>query len=111
MRKRLGGILILLVCGCGVGGPPRFDGSSQAAANKSVDRLSAGMTQAQKEEFGRDVLALTALPAMRAAFKGGISKAAAAPAPDPVVYFKPIDGLTAAEIHEKAKATRAELAK
>jgi hypothetical protein len=91
--------LSLVVAGCG-GGAPRIDASTDETARASLDRMRAGLSKAQRDALAGDI-STVAMPAMikRALASRNMSEG-------PAVSLKPIDGLTAAEIHEKAEAIR-----
>jgi hypothetical protein len=113
MKRLLSPILLssLLLAGCG---GPRFDATSEATAKASMERMSSGMSTAEKEEFGKDVMTVVMGDAMQTALssmanavqlpKGEIAK------PASTLMFTSINGLTRAEIHAKAEQVRKEFA-
>jgi hypothetical protein len=91
--------LALAVAGCS-DGAPRIDASTDQTARASLERMRAGLSEAQRDALAGDI-ATVAMPAMikRAFASGNMGEG-------PAVSLKPIDGLTAAEIHERAEAIR-----
>jgi hypothetical protein len=95
---------LLFLAGCGA---PRFDASSDAAVDESMERLSKGMSQDEKEKFGQAVTALTMMDGLSKAFGVLTGQEPATPAPATpgtlkADLFKPLQGLTAAEIVARA---------
>jgi hypothetical protein len=92
----------LAVAGCG--GPPRFDATNDDTAKASVDRMKAGLSEAQRYALAKD-MATVAMPAlMKQAFsRMGADKGGKI---GPAEAMKPLHGLTAAEIHERAEGVR-----
>jgi hypothetical protein len=91
---------LLFLAGCGA---PRFDASSDAAVDASMERLSQGMSQEEKEKFGRAVTGLTMMDGLSNAIgalagQGPATPESATPGMVKAELFKPLDGLTAAEI-------------
>ncbi len=102
MRRFIPALLLLIPAGCG-GGGDRLDASSNDAVIASKARLMEKMTDAQKKQFADDCQTVIAVSA--ADFHG---KRKPGP-PDQSVFLKDVDGLTVAQIHEKAEAARAEM--
>jgi hypothetical protein len=92
---------LLFLAGCG---SPRFDASSDAAVDASMERLSKGMTQEEKEKFGQAVTTLTMINGLSTAFDTLTGQGPATPATVKTELFKPLDGLTAAEIVARAES-------
>jgi hypothetical protein len=102
---------LLFLAGCGA---PRFDASSDAAVDASMDRLSQGMSQEEKEKFGQAVAALTVMDGLSMAVSALEGKGPAMPVPTTpgmakIELFKPLDGLTADEIIARADGKTREL--
>jgi hypothetical protein len=100
MNRSIACLLVLLAMVAGCGGEPRFDATDEATAKASVDRMTAGMTAAQKDEFTKSMTTVMVAPAL----KGGVPKDQS-----PNSLRKPLHGMTAAEITAKAESIRAEL--
>lgn len=94
--------------GCGgVGGSPRFDASTEEAAHASIEAMKAGLGDDARKRLADDLATFTPTrpdAALTGARKKARAKSAAVDKPN--VIFKPLDGLTAAEIHDKAEQTR-----
>jgi hypothetical protein len=97
---------LLFLAGCGA---PRFDASSDAAVDASMERLSNGKTQEEKEKFGQAVTALTMMNGLSTAFDALTGQVPATPGAVKADLFKPLDGLTAAEIVARAESKTREL--
>jgi hypothetical protein len=102
---------LVFLTGCGA---PRFDASSDTAVDASMERLSQGMSQEEKEKFGRAVTALTMMDGLSKAI--GVLEGEEPATPEPATpgtikaeLFKPLDGLTAAEIVARADGKTQEL--
>lgn len=91
--------------GCG-SRPPKMDASTDESVKQSIDKMTEGMTDAQKEEFGKDCLTACFEDMMRLAAERAFSKEEKRK-PTKAEVFKAIHGLTAAEIHAKAVELRA----
>jgi|GEM_PF-4538896 len=88
--------ILLMAAGCSA----RVDATNEQTLKKSMEAVTADMTAAQKAEFGQAVAALT-LSQLNPA---NVLQMAADQ--QPTQMMKPIDGLTAQEILDKAKALR-----
>jgi hypothetical protein len=79
----------------------RLDASSDEALKKSMERMTAGMSDQQKKQFTEDCLTVVLLDGFKIALedKGGAPLSSAK-------MFKPLDGLTVAEIHDKAEEAK-----
>jgi hypothetical protein len=102
---------LLFLAGCGA---PRFDASSDAAVDASMDRLSQGMSQEDKDKFGLAVAALTMTDGLKSAVGALVSQVEAPSGTDKpetvkTEMFKPLDGLTAAEIVARADDKKREV--
>ena len=89
---------ILAMAGCG--GAPRLDATSKESYEASRKAIESGMTDAQKREFARDTMAAIGPDAVKAAVQRNFSKDKSASSPTDM--FKPLNGMTADEIHAKA---------
>lgn len=98
-------MIALALAGCG---SPRFDGTSDETMKTSLEKMSAGMTPAQKEVLVKDLGAVMLRDGMRQAFQAAVRKDGA-PA-GKAELLKSLQGKTAAEIHERAEAIRLEFA-
>jgi hypothetical protein len=105
MRKCVVVLPILAMGGCG--GDPRLDTTNKQTYEASRKAIEAGMTDAQKREFARDTMAALGPAAVQAAMKKNFSNTAG-PA-NPADMYKPLNGMTAEEIHAKALAASTKL--
>lgn len=85
---------------------PRFDASSDLAMNQSLERLKNSLDEPGKVRFQADILTLMEIPQVRQS-KGNDPSRVPGGAPSLTVVLKPLQGLTAIEIHERAEAVRA----
>lgn len=98
-------LISLFLSGCG--GTPTVDCSSEAALDASIKRISGSLTEQQKSQFASDCVTVTAPALMKAAFAGAFAKGGERPAqPDKLAIFKPLDGLTSGQVHDKAEEVR-----
>ena len=88
-----------------VGETPRLDASSEARLRASLERMTAGMSDAQKKEFYADCIELTLPDTMKSAFQLTFLHDRPLWSNGPRM-FKPLKGMTAAEIHRKAEGAR-----
>lgn len=105
MRTALSSVVLVAmfaVSGCG-GGGPRLDASSQQKLEDSMKAMRATMTDPQKREFAQDMAAALGQGAMMSGLGGGDKGKTATSASN---AYKPLDGLTAEEIHAKAEEAR-----
>jgi hypothetical protein len=100
-------ICCALILACGPAAEPTLDATDDATLAASLKRMAAGMSPAEKAEFGRSTMLLIFRSAAREAFRPGV---AAKPAPSAAETAKPLDGLTAAEINRLAAEARADFA-
>ena len=100
-------VLTLLFAGCGgtAGSAPRLDTTSEATLKSSMEKLTAGMTEDQKRQLTADTLSITMPTMMKELAKGTARKV------EGVEFFAPLNGLTAAEIHQRAEQARAAIAR
>jgi hypothetical protein len=93
---------LLLAAGCGPGAV-RIDATTDAIAEASIDAMRQGLTEDQKEQLQADMMALT-MPVLMAAMLKEPPEGGRLTAKD---LTRPLHGLTAAEIHDRAQARRA----
>jgi hypothetical protein len=96
--------LATMVGGCG--GAPTFDASSDKTANKSMEVMTAKLPDAEKKQFAADTMTLVSPAFMKSAMASAFSKTAK-PDTSAAGVFKPLHGLTRAQIHEQAEQIRA----
>jgi hypothetical protein len=111
MKRLLSPALIaaLLLSGCGA---PKFDATTEASAKASMEAMTAGLSSTEKEEFSRDVMSVVMMDGLQAAFRS-MAKGVQAPNESSPKFgsaemFRPIQGLTRAQIHAKAEEKRKE---
>jgi hypothetical protein len=93
---------LFTIAGCG--GAPKLDASSMAAYQASVKAMTADMTENQKRKFAADTMAALGPEAADENMKRTFSKEKSAV--DPVDMYKPLDGMTVAQIEAKAAANK-----
>ncbi len=84
---------------------PRVDGSSDAAARASMDKMAEGLDDAEKKAFYSDCAVLGMGDMMKSAF-GAIRRGQEPP--KDLSPLRLLDGMTRAEIHAGAEARRAD---
>jgi hypothetical protein len=84
---------------------PRLDASSEASLATSLQRITSGMSDAQKKEFHADCMDLTLPDMMKSAFQLAFLSNRP-PASDGPRMFRPLQGMNAIEIHRKAGEAR-----
>jgi hypothetical protein len=84
---------------------PRLDASSEASLETSLQRMTSGMSNAQKKEFRADCMDLTLPDMMKSAFQLAFLSNRP-PASDGPRMFRPLQGMNAIEIHRKAEEAR-----
>ncbi|HUT33277.1 MAG TPA: DUF6694 family lipoprotein [Planctomycetota bacterium] len=99
-------VLCLAFLSAGCGNTARMDTSSDEAVKKSIEKMTAGMTDDEKKEFIADCMAVVFPDMMRSAFEGAFGERKEEIATR-AALFQPLDGLTVAEIHAKAEQARA----
>ncbi len=99
--------LFLLSIGCS--GAARLDASSDDALKKSLEKMTAGMTDEQKKQFLGDCMAVVLPEAMKNAFQDAFKKDKQAEPATSSKLFKPLDGMTVGEIHDRAESARAQM--
>ena len=113
MSKTPALILSLAIAGCGGPAGPtdpaaRFDASTDETAKASISRVQAGMTEFQRGQMAQD-MATVSISAMMGESLEALKKGQRVEM-GPAESLKPADGLTAAELHEKAEAIRLQVA-
>jgi hypothetical protein len=83
----------------------RLDASSEASLATSLQRMTSGMSDAQKKEFHRDCMDLTLPDMIKSAFQLAFLSNRP-PASDGPRMFRPLQGMNAMEIHRKAEEAR-----
>ena len=82
---------------------PRLDASSTAVSlESSLQKVTAGMSDTQKKEFLADCMELTLPGTMKSAFERAFLSNGPPATTGPRMY-RPLQGMTAAEIHRKAE--------
>jgi hypothetical protein len=84
---------------------PRLDASSEASLATSLQRMTSGMSDAQKKEFHADCMDLTLPDMIKSAFQLAFLSNRP-PASDGPRMFRPLQGMNAMEIHRKAEEAR-----
>jgi hypothetical protein len=84
---------------------PRLDASSEASLETSLQRMTSGMSDAQKKEFHADCMDLTLPDMMKSAFQYAFLSNRP-PASDGPRMFRPLQGMNAMEIHRNAEEAR-----
>ncbi len=102
--KSLALLSMIAVFGCG--GGARLDASSKEKLEDSMKAMRAGMTDVQKREFAQDLATAVGQGAMMSGFAAGGEKGKEAAASNPADAYKPLNGMTAEEIHDKAVERR-----
>ncbi len=103
-------IAIVFIVLASVGETPRLDASSEASLETSLQRMTEGMSDAQRKEFLADCMDLTLPDTLRSAFQHAFLSNGP-PASNGSRMFKPLQGMTAADIHRKAEAAPPEITK
>ncbi len=97
----------LAISGCG--GPARLDTSSEEGLKASKKAMTSGMTDKQKEAFAQDLWAAVMVDEIEKVFKGQKSSMFHVDEPSEASeldMFKPLHGMTAAQIHTRADEAR-----
>ena len=98
---------LLLACGCGTS-QPTVDATNQQSLDDSLRRMTAGMSEQQKEEFMAATLAVATYEQSRPARdKGIIEGYHAAASSSRTDAYKSMHGMTAAEVIARAAEIRA----
>ena len=98
-------IAIVIAVVTSVGETPRLDASSEASLEVSLQKMTAGMSNAQKKEFLADCMELTLPNTMKSAFERAFLSNGPPATTGPRMY-RPLQGMNAAEIHRKAEGIR-----
>ena len=106
-RRRLAVLTVALVTvvGCGA---PRFDSTSEETTKTSMERMSRGLNEEQKQQLAVDIATVTMPNAMNAAL-AALSSKDDPKQPGATGVMKPLHGKTAAEIHALAENVRADM--
>lgn len=91
----------LLLAGCGGAsvGAPKIDATNDETLRSSLDRITSGMSDTERRQFEAACTALRLPQDTRRSFQAGLSKSAGLSQAD---SYKPLHGLTAAEVIKKA---------
>jgi hypothetical protein len=92
----------------GCGSAKRVDATSQETLNTSMAAMKASMNEADSKQFQADVTTVTTLGTVKEEAAPGLTSKKQK---KPIDKFKPIDGMSAAEIHSKAEELRAQAKK
>lgn len=98
-------IAIVIAVVASVVDKPRLDASSEASLEASLQKMTAGMSAAQKKEFLADCMELTLPDTMKSAFQRAFLSNGPPATTGPRMY-RPLQGMSAAEIHRKANVAR-----
>lgn len=98
-------VAVLVAVLATVGETPRLDATSEGSLEASLQRMTTGMSDARKREFFEDCMDLTLPDTMKSAFQRAFLRNGPPAASGPRL-FKPLHGMSAAEIHRKAKEVR-----
>lgn len=108
IRPTLVAATMALLMGLGISGcgsPATLDTSSDAALDASMKRMTAGFSEEQRNQFGSDCMVIVMPDVMKAAFGAAFSREKPAP-PSKTEVFRPLHGLTVAQIRAKAEGVR-----
>ena len=106
----LAAALLLSLATIGCDGSPRFDMSSEESAKASIEKLSAGMSPTERQSFAKDMATVVSRDGVKKAVQETDKNGTSAPA-DKTAIYKPLHGLSVADLHDKAEAIRREQAK
>ncbi len=93
-------VTTLVVPGCL--GEARLDTSSQASIDSSIKAMQSGLSDKDKQQLNADMSAVT----MQAVFKAMSESKGQNKGPTGPELYKPLSGMTAKQIHEKAEEVR-----
>jgi hypothetical protein len=99
--------LSYLATGCGLS--HRFDATSEETVKASIEAMCAGKSEDQRKQLADDLATFTPTrpdASLTGAKKSRAKPAAASSTDPPNGLYKPLHGLTADEIHDKAETTR-----
>ena len=105
-RTRLAVALATAFAISGCGGPARLDTASEESLKASKKAMTFGMTNEQQEEFADDLRAAVLLDELGKMGVGQKSTMFQMDEPNELEMFKPLHGMTAAQIHTKAEEVR-----
>jgi hypothetical protein len=95
-------LLASAVAGCGA---PTFDATNEETIKASILRMDSGMTDQQKDQFGKDIGEAALMENRRRTLDGDSGKNQATPK-DMSEILKSLHGMTVAQIQAKAEAAR-----
>jgi hypothetical protein len=98
-------VAVLLAVLATVAETPRLDATSEGRLEASLQKMTTGMSDARKQEFFEDCMDLTLPDTMMSAFQRAFLRNGPPAASGPRL-FKPLQGMSAAEIHRKAEEVR-----
>jgi hypothetical protein len=98
-------VAVLIAALATVAETPRLDATSEGRLEASLQKMTTGMSDARKKEFFEDCMDLTLPDTMKSAFQRAFLRNGAPAASGPRL-FKPLHGMSAAEIHRKAEEVR-----
>jgi long-subunit fatty acid transport protein len=109
-RTRTQIIMAALVLGTltGCGSAKRIDATSQETLKTSMAAMKASMNEADSKQFQADVTTVQTLGTVKEDVAPGLTSKKQKTALD---TFKPIDGMSAADIHARAEELRAQAKK
>jgi hypothetical protein len=95
------------ISGCGAS--DRIDATSQESLGQSIKRIKAGMPKADQDALAKDLATVTFAANAKTMVANALSKTSNKSFISSEM-FKPLHGLTAAQVHEKAELIRREAA-
>jgi hypothetical protein len=98
-------VAVLLAVLATVAETPRLDATSEGRLEASLEKMTTGMSDARKKEFFEDCMDLTLPDTMKSAFQRAFLRNGPPAASGPRL-FKPLHGMSVAEIHRKAEEVR-----
>ena len=101
--------LAILFSGLAIGGcssSPRLDTTDAKTYEASRKAITANMSDTEKREFAQDLAAAIGKDAMGAAMKSALSTGESKAPSSPTDVYKPLNGMTAEQIHAKAVENR-----
>jgi hypothetical protein len=105
--RRAAVVLFVALVDVGCGTAAQFDATSEESAKTSIERLGVGLTEEQKKELSSDIDTIALMDGVKQAFQEGF-----VPGPKSKLskteIFRPLHGLTVAEIHARARVLRRE---
>ena len=95
-------LLTLTITGCG---SPTIDASSAGALAASIKKINRSLSEPDQLTFAKDCSTIIFPDALRVAARNDIQRAWSRALADPT-HFKPLHGLTASQVHDKAEQSR-----